>query len=162
MRRIKDRTFIGGTPLYSRFQRGGRVCGGYKDGRAHNEVGALVWQVMVASRLITAVSSLSDRSPYPAGRCLSYFPAVMSAQIHEVAEANPRPETGAGTRCGRHMRVRDRVAPMRAPCGGTAPALALPMLVSRPQHSWFSYGHICLTSGHALSALSNSTWHALD
>ena len=62
----------------------------------------------------------------------------MSAQIHEVAEANPRPETGAETRCERHMRVRDRVAPMRAPCGGTAPALALPMLVSHCKESILS------------------------
>ena len=30
MRKVKDRTFIRGDPLYSRFQRGRRVCG-YKD-----------------------------------------------------------------------------------------------------------------------------------
>ncbi len=55
VRRIKDRTFIGGTSLYSRFQRGGRECG-YKDvGREHNEVERPVWQVVVASRLITAM-----------------------------------------------------------------------------------------------------------
>ena len=66
MRRMKDRTFIGGTSLYSRFQRGGRVRG-YKDvGREHNEVDGLVWQVMVASRLITAMWKHSDRCPYSA------------------------------------------------------------------------------------------------
>lgn len=102
VRRIRDRTFIGGTPLYSRFQRGGRECG-YKDvGLACNEVEGLVWQVMAASRLITAVRKAfgpgSIFSPCDR-RAFRVFPTVISApvRIRLAGERSVNASAGRGS-----------------------------------------------------------------
>ncbi len=132
MRRMGDRTFIGGTPPYSRFQRGGRVCG-RAQGRPCTQRGGR--PCMAGHGCLEADNRRQevfgpDSHIQLRPMCLRPIPAVMSVEIHEVTAVHRSPSTSTGRGWERHMGVSDRLAPGCAHAPAMrwhAPALVLSM-----------------------------------